>query len=357
LSACVTKAERAADISILQKGADVLFLVLPSKHRCAADPVLANGTLSRWLCQGNQQPVLAGGREAILRQRFSFDAVQTPVAALTRQLDRHDAGKHLWLRADPAYVRADMAAARMLACGELGLTEDEADMLGASLQPLFDEHGLMLETTTPSRWYVRCPASESLPEFAARDAVLGDDLYLHMPSGELGKRWRRLLSEVQITLHNHPLNTVRARHGQVPINSIWFWGGGVLPESINTDLHRVISTDEVVLALAACTPIVAQTLSESCSGIIATLAREESVLLDLGELRDGAAMEREWLMPLAAALKNGSITAIQMLFSSGESCVVRSAHRRRFWRRIQALQAISDADEIGSIIGSNDASD
>ncbi|QBB70509.1 phosphoglycerate mutase [Pseudolysobacter antarcticus] len=334
----------------------MLYLLLPNKHRCAADPVLAKGTLSRWLSLGNQQPVLTGGREAILRQRFQFNGSQFPVAALTRELDKNDAGKHLWLRADPAYVRADMAAARMLACGELGLTQDEADMLGASLQPLFDEHGLVLETTTSSRWYLRCPATESLPEFAAPDAVLGDDLYLHMPSGDLGKRWRRLLSEVQITLHNHPLNAVRATRGQVPINSLWFWGAGVLPASIKTDLNRVISNDEVVLALATHAQIVAQNLPDNRSEIIATLAREESVLLDLGEMRDGAAIEREWLMPLATALKNGSITAIQLLFASGESCVARAAHRWRFWRRIQALQTISDVDEIASIMGSNDAS-
>ncbi len=335
----------------------MLYLLLPNKRHCAADPVLATGTLSRWLSQGNQQPVLAGGREAILRQRFQFDGSPTPVAALTRELDRDDAGKHLWLRADPAYVRADMAAARMLACGELGLTQDEADMLGASLQPLFSEFGLALETTTPSRWYLRCPATESPPEFAAPDAVLGDDLYLHMPSGDLGKRWRHLLSEVQITLHNHPLNTTRAARGQVPINSVWFWGGGVLPQSIKTDLNRVISNDEVVLALAGRAQIVALTLPNRLTEIFATLAREESVLLDLGELRDGSAIERDWLRPLATALKNRSITTIQLLFASGESCAVRATDLWRFWRRIEPLQTISDADEIASIMGSNDASD
>ncbi len=334
----------------------MLYLLLPNKRRCATDPVLAKGTLSRWLAQGNQQPVQARGRDTILRQRFQFDGSPTPVAALTRELDRHDAGKHLWLRADPAYVRADMAAARMLACGELGLTQDEADTLGATLQPLFDEHGFELETTTPSRWYIRCPTTESLPEFAAPDAVLGDDLYLHMPSGDLGKRWRRLLSEVQITLHNHPLNATRTARGQVPINSVWFWGGGVLPESIKTDLNRVISNDEVLLALAARAQIVASTLPNSLNEIIATLPREESVLLDIGDLRDGAAIERGWLAPLVIALKNGSITTIRLSFASGESCVVRPTDRWRFWRRIEPLQTISDADEIASIMSSNDAS-
>ncbi len=334
----------------------MLYLLLPNKHRCAADPVLANGALSRWLAQGNQQPVLPGGRESILRTRFRFEGSQTPVAALTRQLDKQDAGKHLWLRADPAYVRADMAAARMLACGDLGLTQDEADALGTSLQPLFDEYGFVLETTTPSRWYVRCPATDRLPEFAAPDTVLGDDLYLHMPSGDLGKRWRRLLSEVQITLHNHPLNTIRAARGQVPINSLWFWGGGVLPESIKTDLNRVISRDEVVRALAARAQIVALTLPSSLGEITSTQAHEESAMLDLGELRDGNAIERDWLMPLATALKNRSITTIQLVFASGESCVVRSTDRWRFWRRIQPLQPISDVDEIASIMGGNDAS-
>lgn len=334
----------------------MLYLLLPSLHRCASDSVLSRGTLARWLTQGNRQPVQAGDRAAILRQRFQFDAIRTPVAALTRELDRHDAGNHLWLRADPAHVRADMAAARMLVCGELGLAQDEANILGASLQPLFDAHGLTLETTMPSRWYLRCPATEPLPEFAVPNAVLGDDLYLHMPDGDLGKRWRHLLSDVQITLHNHPLNATRAARGQVPINSVWFWGAGVLPASIKTDLDRAISNDDVALALAAHARTDARRLPRDAHGILSEVRREESVLLDLGELRDGAALERDWLLPLAAGLKNGSVAAIRLLFASGESCLVRAVHGWRFWRPIRPLQAISEADEIASIVDASDAS-
>lgn len=314
----------------------MLYLLLPSF--AAVD--LMPSTLARWLAQSHRQPVQAPGRDAILRERFHFDAAYIPVAALTREWDAHDAGKDSWLRADPAYVCADMAAARMLACGELGLSQGETQILAASLQSLFHEHGLVLETTTASRWYLRCVSNELLPEFSSPDTVLGDDLYLHMPRDDRGRRWRYLLSEIQISLHHHPLNAERVARGHRPINSLWFWGGGVLPESINTDLSLVISDNDVIRALAAYAKVPSCTLPRHCSEILASLRRDASVLLDLSDLRDGATLERDWFTPLAVGLKNRSITAMQLLFASGERYTVRTGHGWRFWRRFQAWSTI-----------------
>ena len=51
-------------------------------------------------------------------------------------------------------------------------------------------------------------------------------------SGEGAERWRALLNESQIVLHNHPINAVREARGAVAVNSLWFWGAGTLPDSV-----------------------------------------------------------------------------------------------------------------------------
>ena len=53
-----------------------------------------------------------------------------------------------------------------------------------------------------------------------------------MPAGENAATHDRLLSELQMALHDHEVNQRRAASGRQPVNSIWFWGGGTAPEKI-----------------------------------------------------------------------------------------------------------------------------
>jgi hypothetical protein len=45
------------------------------------------------------------------------------------------------------------------------------------------------------------------------------------PQDESTKAWRKLLNEVQMVWHTHPVNAQRADHGLEPINSLWLYGG------------------------------------------------------------------------------------------------------------------------------------
>src|SRR6185312_8364748 len=79
----------------------------------------------------------------------------------------------LWLPADPAWVRPDMNGVRLLACGQLQLSMDEAQAFAAMLRPVFDEAGMQLEISTPDRWHLRLPADMPLPDFDAPEQALG----------------------------------------------------------------------------------------------------------------------------------------------------------------------------------------
>jgi hypothetical protein len=41
--------------------------------------------------------------------------------------------------------------------------------------------------------------------------------------------WYRLINEMQMFLHQHPINARRVERGSLPINSLWCWGGGDRP--------------------------------------------------------------------------------------------------------------------------------
>jgi hypothetical protein len=268
------------------------------------------------------------GERAQLRRQFQlipdYLPGHWPVAALTRQLDAGDAASSAWLRADPARVAPDMTGARMLAHGDaLALTEEDLTQLLPALRPLFGDAGFPLDAPHPSRWYLRVPKDAPLPAFAPVDDVLGDDLFAHLPDGDAGRRWRALLTEAQVTLHNHPWNVRRVAEGKPPVNSLWFWGGGVLPDVVRTSFRQIKGNEVLLRALA------------SAAGVAPTSAESEEVdaLIDLRQLRNLDLLCRDALLPLLAALGKRELDSLTLDFEDGAIFILRRDQRWRFWRR------------------------
>lgn len=297
-------------------------LLLPARTRLVGQALPPD--VARALGRADRGPVEAG-ELAQLRRQFQLVPDHWPVAALTRQLDAGDAAGATWLRADPARVSPDMAGARMLAHGEaLGLTEEDTARLLPALKPLFGDAGLLLDAPQPSRWYLRLPREARLPEFAPADEVLGDDLFAHLPQGDAGRRWRALLSEAQIVLHNHPWNAQRVAQGKPPVNSLWFWGGGVLPDFVRTGFRQVKGNDVLLRSLAL------------AAGVDAGHANGEGgvdALIDLRHLRHLDRFSHDVLQPLLAALAKRELDALTLDFDDGVQFVLRREQRWRFWRR------------------------
>jgi len=181
---------------------------------------------------------------------FPGAGVPLPAGALTREHLAGDVGQARWLAADPAWVQPDMNGVRLLACGQMQLDAAEAQALAASLQPLFEEAGMSLVPTAPDHWHVRLPDDLALPPLAAPAQAMGEDLAQHLPQGPQGKRWRVLLNDIQVTLHQHPVNAQRRARGLSPVNSLWLWGGGVLPAVPAGPWRGVVSDDLLLAALA-----------------------------------------------------------------------------------------------------------
>jgi len=245
-------------------------------------------------------------------------------AALIRDYICGDAGDACWLSADPAWVQPDMSGARLLACGQLPLSMDEAQALAEPLRPVFDEAGMSLEVSSPQHWHLRLPAQTPLPDFAAPEQALGEDLYEHLPQGAEGRRWRVLFNEVQVLLHQHPLNAQRRERGVAPINSLWFWGGGVRPSRIDTALRGVIGEDILLRALARHAGISMQHRDGPSID-----AAQPGWLIDLQD-QPAEIIGTEWWPHLQSLSRRQPLV---LAFDSGERWLHRPWHRLRFWRR------------------------
>jgi len=278
---------------------------------------------------GDHLPPQTAGRRAQLLRHFALPEGTWPIAALSRQADAGDAAGAAWLRADPAYLRADINGVRLMAHGDaLALDDDDCNALLPALKPVFGDAGVVLDAPVPSRWYLRLPREAKRPAFADPGDALGDDIFEHLDSSHEARRWRALSSEAQMVLHNHPWNAARIAQGKPPVNALWFWGGGTLPDArIETHGRHAIaySDDPTAQALAAVTRGTEALPPRYAGG-------SDDRLFDLTATRDLAWLEREWLSPALGALRRGEIGWLELDGEDGRVLGIGRWHRLRFWR-------------------------
>jgi hypothetical protein len=160
---------------------------------------------------------------------------------------------------------------------------------------------------------------------------LGDDLAKHLPSGDNERQWRHLLNEAQVILHNQPINERRVQQGQVPANSVWFWGAGALPEWVRTKFTRVVSVDGEVAALAKLANIAAIETDWSAD------SASENILLDLSNAGDGERLD-DYLIRIDGALRKKKIRELRIASADGARFAYAPSHRWRFWHAIKPLK-------------------
>ncbi|WP_213947994.1 phosphoglycerate mutase [Luteibacter sp. dw_328] len=320
-----------------------LNVLLPSRDKLRYVPAFA-----AWLARGTTLSAAMPGYLVAMAEQFRWPSGPLPAAALIRQSVAGDAGDALWLSADPAWVQPELNGARLLACGNLGLRLEESMALVNALAETFEAEGMKLLVGDSQHWQLRLPTYVDVPSFPEPEEALGADLFEQLPKGEEGRRWRALINEAQVVLHNHPVNAARVARGLPPVNSVWLWGAGALPDWVECGLGRIYSDDLLAWALGhranvdvqprsafRAPPVGAASAAMGARGkrAIAAEAAPTEVpysLLDLQDIQP-AEFEQVWWPNIEARLDAG--TEIRIAFADGVRMVIRKSHRLRFWRK------------------------
>ena len=246
-----------------------------------------------------------------------------PSAALIERVSKSesDVRPFQWLRADPVWLQPDLTTARLMAWGNLQLTADESAALMAPLKPLFGEFGYVVEAREPEAWVVQCQAETRLPDFPHPLAALGDDAFPYLPEGADARRWRSLMGEAQVLMHQHPVNAARARRGLPPANSLWFWGAGALPDRVEGPAGVVASADPELAAYAKAAGVaVGDRVDATKPGLIDLRAERRWSVVD------------DVLALAVAAMGQGAFASIILDFADGRVMRLERAQRWRFWK-------------------------
>lgn len=278
----------------------------------------------------------------------AFGVNGRPVAAASRHgeddaVDR-PLGERWWLRVDPVHLRVDTTRARLFGGYALELGRDEAGQLIERLNAFFTDDGLVFEAPAPDRWYLGLTQPQDLRAYPL-ERVAGRNVDAFMAEGEDARAWRAWLNEVQMLLHDAPVNREREGRGALAVNSVWIWGGGAAP-ALAAAPERVWSDDPVARGLGRLAGVDVQPLPAQAPGgewpggstlVLDTHAREALVHGDieawLGRL---ATLERDWFAPALEAIRARRLDELVLAPADGRRFRMHSGALRRFWRRRHA---------------------
>lgn len=251
-------------------------------------------------------------------------------------------GPGSWARARPVHLVAAMDHLRLAPPEALDLGAEEAAALLESLNAHLAGSGLRLHAVQPDEWLLEY-AREIDCVNAAPDLAADSNLREFQPQGADAGEIRRLQTELQMLLHEHPVNEARARLGRPAANSLWLWGFGTVPVTGRRALPRLYSDDPWLLGLwrlhgafvaapGDFDPRIAQ--AEGLNVLAPT--REHRAAVARGDASGDVALAEKYLGPLRAALTTGALQRLRILCGSMEFEVTPRA-RWRFWRRMPEL--------------------
>jgi hypothetical protein len=350
-----------------------VHLVLPDlfwPHREAASPYadLDLAALETLFGRGRRSPHRAAALEPWLAARYGIGnadrlsrggAVDPPYAAYALRGDGGEPGDAAWLRCDPCHLRLGTDQLVLVDAASFGLDAAEAAALTATLGAHFAADGLAFYAPAPGRWYLRLPQAPAMTTTPLA-AVRAQSIDPLLPRGADARAWHARLNEVQMLLHDHPVNAAREARGEPAVNSVWLWGGGRADgPPLRRPFARVRADDPLALGLARASGAAAAALpadgaawldQTSADGIETGI---EAIVLD--QLRAPAAygeadawrtqlatIERRWIAPLLAALRSGRLGMLT-LHAVGRGGALQAETTRQdlryFWRRPRPLPA------------------
>ncbi|HEY3328371.1 MAG TPA: phosphoglycerate mutase [Novimethylophilus sp.] len=309
--------------------------------------------LEGMLAFGGEQQLFEGGAEPWLCNAFGVRRQHDwPVAPFAALGDGLAPGERYWLRADPVHLHLLRDSLTMADGVPLDLTLDEALALAATLNRHFAADGVQFLVPAAARWYLYLAIPSRMNTHPLSEAI-GRDVDRLLPQGADAMQWHGRINEAQMLLHDHPVNLARAQRGQLAVNSIWPWGGGVLMQPEGTPFNAVWSQDALAQGLTAVHGIEAQPLPQSCAAWLHGITTDAHLLLldqlDRADLRQDAAhwfqvlqqLEQQWFAPLLRQLKAGRVDSIHLHlagFGRVRSYTVNHNNLWKFWRRPRPLE-------------------
>lgn len=314
-----------ADLNPLRTGDEAGATQWPRLARLAG-----RGSVSKRPIDARQDALHAAILDALQLHEV---ADKYPSAAVIRTGLTGERAGGFWLRAQPIHFAAGLDRLTTVPLhGPARMSVAERN----SLAPTFADHlqstGFELHDGADGEWLLRSEAPLQVqtvtPEFAAANPA--EHI---LPSGRDAGGLRRLMTEMQMLLHEHPVNAQRQLRGLPALNAIWLHGEGMLSESsahVSAQALPAACGDDVYLrGIYRLHDRPVQSQLPDAAALLSQIGGPTLACIDAAGVE---ALEAQWLAPLSRALLSGAIARLTVMFD-GWQVVTDRAAMFKLWRR------------------------
>jgi hypothetical protein len=233
------------------------------------------------------------------------------------------------LRAQPIHFAAGLdRLTTVVLQGQGRMTAQESATLGSLLSEHLQSSGFELHHAANDEWLLRSELPLQLrtvtPEFAAanpRAEIL--------PQGSDAGGLRRLMTELQMLLHEHPVNAQREARGAPAINAVWLHGEGTLSDVASVSLPEAFGEDVYLQGIYRLHGKAVKPLPADAASLLSQVHGPTVAVIDVPDLD---VLETRWLAVLSRALLTGAISKLDVWLDEWRVTADRTS-LFKLWRR------------------------
>jgi len=290
--------------------------------------------------------------EQALAQAFSQTVPEMgslPVALYQFPIDIGEKVPEHCVCVELVHLQADKDNARLIPEKALQISEEESSELVGAVNRLVNPDGLTLRRGSGGRYYLSGMPATALDTWPAH-AVANGQIANYLPRQSAAGDWRRLLTEVQMLFHGHPINVTRNELQKLSINGMWFWGGnqssrlspvtgiGLVADDVYSQgLARALELDSLSSSANSWSSV-----EQHFSGheLIRDIVIVDHNTYDAWLSADHRALskakqqlQQQWIKPIQQAVSDGLVSEFKLDGCEGQAIVERQASHSKFFSR------------------------
>jgi hypothetical protein len=279
--------------------------------------------------------------DAIIRRALGLTSPGLAMAQSFAGDDEHEPAR--LILAESVHLRADLHSAVVVPIPKTADNLRDIDNIINDLNELFkvDYNSI---SVADGVFLLRLREFDAPTHYPQVLSVLGKTVSPYIEQSRQILPWYRLLNEMQMFMHQHPVNAERMRQGRLAINSLWFWGAGERPTLDTRPCW--ICDDPLLNRFAASLGLQV----ESCSSLGSRDDFSAVLIVDLRLLqwlKAGLDMsleeilldiERNLLAPLLRGFAENRIT-LRLRAGYHHDFELRPSAKMKFWRRPSSLDS------------------
>jgi hypothetical protein len=254
---------------------------------------------------------------------------QYPSAAVTRTGDSGERAAGFWLHALPMHFAAGLdRLTAVLLQGESRMANAERAELEPTVAAHLRSSGFELLSTASGEWLVRSERALELQTLSP-EAAAANPLDEVMPRGRDAGELRRLMTELQMLLHEHPVGAQRLKRGVPEVNAIWFHGQGAIGGVKRQALPQAFGEDAYLRGLYRLHDLTVEPQPMDARALLSHMSGRAVAVIAVEDLDT---LEALWIAPLARALTVGTVAHVDLILDRWRLAISRGA-LFKFWQQ------------------------